>query len=127
MVKVGRPKAGEVRDSRVGIGCKITESQKSQLNWLLLELKLTTAELIGLWIEEAFSRQGEMAEAAAVESRAVEFVKALAAGRKPDILEMQKFADEIGVESQKLAALVALAVKCCCETEEKESRGKTHS
>jgi hypothetical protein len=124
VAKTGRPKRGEVREERILIAPRITADQKSKLDWLVLQLKISVAELIGRWIEQVFaSRGGSLDMGDCAHSRAVAFVCALAQGRKPEVLEIQLLADEIGVPSEKLAALVA---KCCCETEEQKS-GKTRS
>lgn len=126
MAKTGRPKIGEDREQRVLIAPRITVTQKKKLDWLVIELKLSAAEILGQWIESAFEERSATIKLTASHSRAVQFVRLLADGKKPSALDLQQLADEIEVDSEKLAAIVALVIQCCCEIEEKNN-GKARS
>ena len=59
MAKTGRRATGDDRELKSArIHVAITDSQFENLAWLRLRLKLSNAELIGQWIDEAFKMQG---------------------------------------------------------------------
>lgn len=129
VAKTGRPKSGEVREKRVKISPEITLSEKKKLDWLVAALKTSMTALIVQWIEASFEAHGSIQAGVtattphpAPNDKAVAFIRTLASGGKPSAFDVQLLADELGIPSESLAAIVA---GCCCSNQERE-RSENH-
>ena len=123
MVKNGRPKSGEPKEDRESIAFKIGKPQKIKLDSLRRLLELTNAQLMEQWIDEAFRLMVDSPSAPKPQpDRAAAVLKMMIDGVKPDTLTVQQLADDLGVPSEKLAALVT---KCTCHSQEEKSHAKS--
>lgn len=59
-----------------------------------------------------------------VQTKAIEFIRALAEKRKPDLLDLQVLADALGIPSESLAEVVS---DCCCDKNKGGRSEKTGS
>jgi hypothetical protein len=118
----GRKIIGETKRSET-VAAKVEPATKQLVMIVSVKLKKSVADLIKMWVEAEIEKimGGDAAEPEGVD-RAASVIRMMVDGVKPDTLTVQQLADDLGVPSEKLAALVT---KCTCQSQEEKSHAKS--